>query len=291
MKKFFCLALGVLVSLGLHAQVSLELAQDQDQFLPAEAMPLAVKITNLSGQPIHLGAATNWLSFAVESVDGYIVIKNAEVPVFGEFDLESSQMGTKRVDLAPYFQMNKAGRYKVIASLRMPEWGATVTSAPRTFDVIHGSKIWTQQFGVSTGTNSLPDVRKYTLKQANYLRAQLRLYVQVSDSDDQRFYHTEPLGPLVSFSQPEAQVDRTSQLHVLWQTGAQSFTYSVVSPDGKVLSQNTYDNLGSRPRLGVNETGGVIVIGGHKRGIPAEIPMVKAPNELPSRPVPPKNNP
>ena len=49
---------------------------EQRQFLPSEAIPAAVRITNRSGQPLHLGADANWLTFNVESADGFIVVKN-----------------------------------------------------------------------------------------------------------------------------------------------------------------------------------------------------------------------
>ena len=59
----------------------------------------------------------------MESADGFVVIKNAEVPVQGEFDLESSQMGTKRVDLQPYFMLVRPGRcQRITATLRIPQW-------------------------------------------------------------------------------------------------------------------------------------------------------------------------
>jgi hypothetical protein len=282
MKTFLILALAVFTCCRASSQVTVEIVLEQEQFLPCETMPLAVKITNQSGQPIHLGADPNWLTFTIESLDGFVVLKNAEVPVQGEFDLESSQMGIKRVDVAPYFTVNKTGRYKIIATMRIPDWAATVTSAPKAFDIIHGAKIWAQDFGVRTGTNAAPDVRKYTLEQANYLRSQLRLYVQLSDGEEHRIYHTEALGAMVSFSSPEAQIDRNSQLHVLWQAGAQAFTYCLVGPDGKLIRKETYDNFGSRPRMKLNALGEVVIIGGTRRGLVAEVPPVKAPAELPA---------
>src|SRR6185295_15451530 len=108
-------------------------------------MIVATKITNQSGRPLHFGADANWLTFSVESQDGFVVIKNAEVPVKGEFDLESSQMGTKRVDIAPYFSMTRPGRYKVIATLRIKDLSAQTASLPKTFDIISGAKLWTQE--------------------------------------------------------------------------------------------------------------------------------------------------
>src|ERR1035441_10179230 len=41
--------------LPVSAQVTVEITQDQDQFLPAESVPTAVRITNRSGQSLHLG--------------------------------------------------------------------------------------------------------------------------------------------------------------------------------------------------------------------------------------------
>ena len=120
MKTFpLILALATLVFARASAQVTVEIAMNQEDFLPGEGVPVAVKITNQSGQRIHLGEAPNWLTFSVQSEDGFVVIKNAEVPVLGEFDLESSQMATKHVDLQPYFQLGRSARYKVIATMHL----------------------------------------------------------------------------------------------------------------------------------------------------------------------------
>jgi hypothetical protein len=264
------------------AQVTVEIVLDQEQFLPSESVPVAVKITNTSGQRLHLGADADWLTFNVESADQSVVIKNSEVPVLGEFDLESSQQAIKRVDLQPHFAMNKQGRYKLTATLRVKAWAATVSSPPKAFDVINGAQLWVQDFGVPTGGNTAPEVRKYKLEQANYLRTQLRLYLQVSDAAEARVYRVAALGPMVSFSQPEAQVDRMSQLHVLWQAGGQLFAYCLISPNGTVLQRESYDCFTSRPRLTINESGEVLVTGGTRRLHPAELPVVRPPNELPA---------
>jgi hypothetical protein len=255
--------------------------------LPNESVRLAVKITNQSGQTLYLGAAPDWLTFNVESQDDFVVVKNSEVPVVEPFDLPSSQMATKHVDLQPYFQIGRAGRYKVTASMRIKEWGLTVNSAPVHFDVIHGGELWSQDFGVMTPSNAAPLSRKYTLIKANYLQQQLRLYVQVSSGDGGEVYKVAGLGPLVSFSLPEEQVDPGNRLHVLWQTGAQAFSYVIVGSDGAILQRDTYDNFNSRPHLGINDSGAVLVQGGVRRPKPDELPQVKSPDALPAPPAKP----
>ena len=265
------------------AQVTVEVVLDQQQYLPSESLPVAVKITNRSGQTIHLGEDPLWLTFSVESEDGFVVIKNGDAPVVEPFDLESGQMATKRVDLEPWFTLNKAGRYHVVATLRIKDWSAEEASAPSFFDVINGVTIWSQEIGLPVppgAASNVPEVRLYSLVKANYLKSQLRLYAEVSDPGDARIYKVVNVGPLVSFSQPEAQVDRTGNLQVLYQSGGTLFSYTVLNPNGEFVSREIFDYVNSRPRLSVNTNGDLTVIGGVRRLKPTEMPRVKMPNEV-----------
>ena len=233
--KQFGIALGLLIASAtlVSAQVTVSVSFSQEQFLAGESLPTAVQIKNLSGQTLHLGAEPDWLTFLVESDEGFIVQKTGEVPVAGEFDLGSSQVATKRVDLAPYFVIPKQGRYSVTATVKIKDWQREVSSQPKKFEVIEGAKLWSRQFGLpvpADATNTVPEVRKYTLEQANYLPSELRLYLRVTDAAGERIFKVFPIGRMVSFGQPEAQIDRLSKLHVLYQDGARSFNYSVFNP-------------------------------------------------------------
>ncbi|MEJ0090615.1 MAG: hypothetical protein WDM80_12850 [Limisphaerales bacterium] len=281
------LGLAALTFLDASAQVAVEVTTDQLEFLPSETMAVAVRITNRSGQPLHLGADPHWLTFTVESGDGFIVVKNGEVPVLGEFDLGSSQVATKRVNIESYFGLMRPGRYRVIATVRIPDWNDAISSPAKELYVINGAKIWAQNFGMplaADATNRTPEVRRYTLEKANYLRTQLRLYVQVSDPAEARVFKVVSIGKTVSFSDPEMQLDRASNLHVLFQSGAALFTYAVVNPDGGLMKQEVFDYISKRPHLDVNADGSVLVAGGVRRLSPHEMPMVKSPDQLPSIP-------
>ena len=283
--KLFRLILGLamLPVFSVSAQVTVSLTLDQDQFLPSESLPVAVHITNQSGQPLHLGTDPDWLTFSVEAADDFIVVKNSDPPVQGEFELDSSQVATKRVDLAPCFDLKQSGHYQIIATVHLKDWNTDVTSLPRGFDVIDGAKLWSQVFGVPLPdgvTNRPPEVRKYTLEEANYLHSQLRMYIQVSDESGTTIFKVRSIGPMVSFSQPEEQLDRFSNLHVLYQSGASSFIYSVINPNGDIVRQEIYDYLDVRPRLRVGADGAVTVFGGVRRVKPQDAPSVKSPDEL-----------
>ena len=262
----FCCAL----SLGcLQAQVTVEVTQSQDQFLPGESMPTAVRVKNLSGHALHLGEEPDWLTFTLEPLDGGVVVQNADVPVAGPFDLASSKVATKRLDLAPYFSINKPGRYRITATVKIKNWSDELKSEPLRFNIIHGAVLWSQEFGLPASSGAAerpPEVRKYILQQANYLKGQVRLYLRVTDPSEARIFRVVNIGVLRSFSQPEHQIDSSSNLHVLYASGPQrdgapGYLYSVFNPDGELLSRQTYEFIDSRPRLQVDENGKISVAG------------------------------
>lgn len=282
-KNLLAGALSLALSCGAYAQVSVEVRLDQNQFLPGETLPVAVRITNRSGQTLHLGEDADWLTFSIESKDGFIVAKDGEAPVIAAFDLESSKVATKYVDLAPYFKLTKPGRYDMIATVKIKNWDTQLSSPPKGFDIIAGSRLKEITFGLpNTGTNASaePELRKYILQQANYLRTQLRLYLRVTDVTESTTFRVFPIGQMVSMSKPEPQLDQQSHLHVLYQNGARTFSYSEFNPNGEVLMHQTYDYGATRPRLKMDADGKIIVSGGVRHLMLDDFPAPNLPTDL-----------
>ncbi len=266
---------------SIFAQVRVDLVQEQEQFLPGEAIPLAVRITNRSGQPLRLGDEPDWLTFTVETREGQVVSQTDYVQVLGEFTLASSQVGTKRVNLEPCFAFAGPNRYKVTAILKLKAWDREVSSQPKFFTINEGAKLWQQEFGLpNTGnaTNKQPEIRKYILQQVNYTRGSLRLYLRVTDGDGNRVFRVVPIGSIVSFSRPEPQLDSASNLHLIYQNGPTACSYLVFNPDGDVLLRQTHDITGNRPRLRLNDEGKIMVVGGARRETNSDIPPNKNPD-------------
>jgi len=263
-------------AVSLRAQVSVEVVfeQDQDQFLRGEAIKAGVRITNLSGRTLHFGEDDDWLTFTVQSREGSVVARVSDVPVRGGFNVESASRATRKVNIQPYFNLNQTGGYAVVANVRIKEWNQAKKTEPKSFYVIEGAKLWEQDFGVVNAksveaTNTPPEVRKYTLQQVNYLKDHLRLYLRVSDQTGARIFNTVPVGQILSFSHPEPQIDKSSNLHLIYQSWAKVYSYSVFSPDGELVKRETYDYIATRPRLQVDKDGLVGVVGGVKREKPA----------------------
>ncbi|MEI7732989.1 MAG: hypothetical protein WCO56_25680, partial [Verrucomicrobiota bacterium] len=172
------------------AQVAVEVAIAQEQFLPGEGIPVVVRISNTSGQSLQLGEDDAWLTFYVETRDGQLAARNGQVPVKGLFMVESSQRANKHVDISPYFDLEKQGNYRLTVTVKVPQWQKEISSKPIAFNIIKASTFWEQEIGLplTDGTaNAQPEVRKYTLQKANYLK-QLRLYVRITDVSEGKLY-------------------------------------------------------------------------------------------------------
>jgi hypothetical protein len=260
----FCI---LLVSIGrLSAQVTVEVRTDQDEFLPGEDIPAIARIVNHSGETLKLGNDNEWLKFSISGRDGYVVLKTGEVPVTQPFTLQSSERATVHVNLAPYFHLPRPGHYLITATLTVPGWTRQISSSPKGFDVIQGARLWQEQFGVpppADTTNAMPEVRTYALQEANYLHSRIILYAQVTDKEG-KLNKVIPVGPMVSFGQPDAKVGKFSDLNILYQNGPRTFNYTVINPDGQVILRQTYDYT-SRPRLIPNADGELAVVGGTRR--------------------------
>jgi hypothetical protein len=267
-----CLFLSACLLTAARAQVTVEVAFDQDSYLPHESCLAEVRITNFSGRTLRMPAEADWLDLAVESTDGYIVAKLAEIPPAEAFEIPSAARGKRRVDLAPCFNLTEPGRYQVIATVRLRDLNLEVASAPAHFHIMAGTPLWEQAVGVPGGpAGQPPEVRRYALLQTND-RKRLALYARVTDETERRVYRVFPLGGLLSFGRPEAQVDRLARLHVLFQTGSRQFTYYCVSPAGEVLTRHLYQIAEGRPRLRLVEGGEIKVVGGFRLKSSYDIP-------------------
>lgn len=259
---------------GVAQSVSVELFFDQQYFLPNEALVVKVRVTNYSGQTLYLGKDDDWLSFSIEGRKDHIVSRLAPVAAAGEYTLESSRTGTKAVDLAPHFDLSRPGHYKVTASVKIPQWQQVVQSEPKGFDIITGSKLWEQEFGIPQSerpATERPEMRRYTLVQMSQQK-QIMLYFRLSDATDTKVFRIYPIGPMVSFSKPDPQLDKFSNLHILYQISAKTFSYSVINPDGLLIARETYDYAETRPKLRADEIGRITVAGGVRRITSSDVP-------------------
>jgi hypothetical protein len=278
----------LLLSGGSFAQVTVQIVLEQEQALRNESLPIKVRIVNSSGQTLRLGREPEWLMFEIQDAEGRDLPRLDKVPLADPFDLESSKVANLSIDLMPYFDLGKMGRYSVRVALKVGQLGQIFSAPPKSFDIISGTKLWEREFGVPSA--GVPEVRKFALQQANFLKA-LRLYARLTDPQESRVFRVVCLGNLVSFSKPEAALDKSSNLHVLFQTSARNFLYQVLTPEGELIMRQTHEYFeGSRPVLRHDDDQGLRVVGGRRRETLKDLPPPVEPPPLPSSPEPPPTN-
>ena len=258
------LAAWLSLALPLAAQVTVEVEFEDHQFVANSEVYAAVRITNFSGRTLSLGQGQDWLELAVEADEGRIVARLSAPDVVEPFEVPNAARGTRWVNLEPHFDMSRPGRYQVTATVRLKDPQEPLVSSPAGVNVISGAQIWMQRFGLprrlADGTAAM-EVRKYSLIQASRLD-DTSLYVRVSNDQETQVFRVFALGPVLTFSHPEARVDRAGDLHVLFQIGARNFSYTVVHPDGELAIRRTYQYAGTRPVLRTNPEGKIAVAGG-----------------------------
>jgi hypothetical protein len=88
------------------------------------------------------------------------------------------------------------------------------------------------------------------------------LYVRVQDKDTGIVYATYSLGRTIAFEQPQAEIDRANQLHVLHCAAPRAWSYSRIGLNGELLAHSSFMEAKSRPRLVHSGDGEVAVRGG-----------------------------
>jgi hypothetical protein len=260
--------------------VTVELILDETTYLPGEDIPIGVRISNLSGRPLTFGTTKTWLSFYAETKSGDVIARLGQVPVEGEFTLESAKAGTKWWNVQPYFDFQESGVHQIYAEIRLPELNERVLSDPATFTVQRARKLWEISFGVPPRegvTNEQLEIRRYALQSAIRTRDR-NLYARITDDAELRIYRVVLLDRLLSFANPEQQLDNRSQLHVLFQTGGNTYTYCVVTPDGELAIRQRHEiTPGSRPRLMKQSDGSILVGGGRRLPSGSDVPPYEPP--------------
>jgi hypothetical protein len=184
----------------VRAQVTVEVVLEDDYFLPGESFVTGVRITNLSGQTLKLGKEPDWLAFSIEARDNFTVPTLGDVPVTGEFEVESTTAATKRVDLAPYYQLTIPGRYRSRPMSNL-QWQQELASKPKSF-VITSGRIVEQEFGVPQNPSGAHPLKLESMRSKSPRISKKKTLRSRDRCRGDKIYRVFPVGVFVSPSRP-----------------------------------------------------------------------------------------
>src|SRR5881296_2691749 len=246
-----------------EGQIQVELKFKRLQYIAYEPVVATIAITNLAGRDIELHDADgqSWLGFEVTGSEGQPIsllsTENAQPPL----KIEAGQRVTRQIDLASLYPVHDFGAYHVRTHVYFTDLGKFFYSGTRVFEVTDARPIWQQTVGIPTGGPASGEVRTYSLL-TNRFPDHTSLYVRVQDKDTGIVYATYSLGRTISFEQPQAEIDRANQLHVLHCAAPRAWTYSRIGLNGELLTHSSFMETKTRPRLVHSTNGDVAVRGG-----------------------------
>jgi hypothetical protein len=274
----------LLFAIKTEAQIQVELKLPRLQYIAYEPVMATLGITNLAGRDIDLHdvGGQMWLGFEVTGSDGQAIAaigrENAQPPL----KVEVGQRVTQRINLTPLYLIHDTGTYHVRAHVYFADLDRFFYSQSRVFEVTDARPIWQQTVGVPEGAGGGGDARTYSLL-SNRFPDHTSLYVRVQDRDSGVVYATYSLGRAIAFDEPQAEIDRSNQLHVLHCVAPRSWAYSRVGLNGQLIARSSFMETKTRPHLVRTSDGEVAVRGGMIEAPPSQKARSTAP-KLSGRP-------
>jgi hypothetical protein len=260
------------------------------QYIAYEPVVATVAITNLAGRDIELHDADgqSWLGFELSGSEEQPIAPLSGAKAEPALKIAAGQRVTRQINLTPLYPVNEFGAYHVRTNVYFADLGKFFYSGTRVFEVTDARPIWQQTVGVPEGTAGSGEVRTYSLM-TNRFPDHTSLYVRVQDKDNGVVYATYSLGRTISFEQPQAEIDRANQLHVLHCAAPRAWSYARVGLNGELLEHSSFMETKTRPRL-VHSANGEIAVRGGVIEAPARNSASKVPKLSARPPAEPTND-
>jgi hypothetical protein len=254
-----------LVWAAAHArgQLQVELNLKRLQYIAYEPILATVGITNLAGRDVDLHDADGqtWFGFEITGKDGAPIAPVTPNYTQPPLKIPAGKKVTQRINLAPLYPVHDFGTYHVRAHIYFADLNKFFYSQAKVFEVSDARPVWQRTVGVADGSPASGKTRTYSLL-SNRFPDHTALYVRVEDKDSGAVYATYSLGRSIEFGEPQAEIDRSNQLHVLHCAAPRVWQYSRVGLDGQLLAHSSFMETRTKPRLVHLEDGKVAVRGG-----------------------------
>jgi len=257
----FCALL--LIALRADAQIQLDIRFTRLQYIAYEPVTATVGITNLAGRDIDLTDTEGqvWFGFEITGSEGQPIAASNRKLLQPSLRIEAGKRVVQKVNLTPLYNVHDLGIYHARAYVHFADLSRFFYSPRKVFEVTDARPIWQKTVGVPNDASAPGNVRTYSLM-TNRFPDHTSLYVRVEDKDTGIVYATESLGRIISMDEPQAQLDRENQLHVLHNAAPRSWAYTRIGLNGEVLARTAFLEAKTRPKLFHSADGEVVVKGG-----------------------------
>lgn len=246
-----------------QAQIQVELSFKRVQYIAHEPILATVRIVNNSGRDIDLrdDSGQRWFGFEINAGEGRLLAPLRSDTGEPALHVEVGQTVTRKINLTALFPVHDFGTYHVRANVFFADLNKFFYSTTKVVQVSDARPIWQKTVGVPEGMPGAGEARSYSLLSNRFLD-HTSLYVRVENRDTGIVYTTYSLGRIIASQDPQAEIDRANQLHVLHCAAPRSWAYSHVGLNGELLAHSTFLETKSRPHLRHTTDGSIAVNGG-----------------------------
>jgi hypothetical protein len=259
MKWILAIASFFLLDATARAQVQVELKLPRLQYIAYEPVVAKLAITNLAGRDVDLRESSGqpWFGFEITGNEGEPIAPISTDKAGPAINVPAGKTVTQKINLTPLYPIHDFGTYRVRAHVYFADLSKFYYSQTKVFQITDARPIWQKTVGVPGGD----DTRTYSLL-SNRFPDHTALYVRVEDRNSGIVYATSSLGRIIAFDEPQAELDRTNQLHILHCVAPRSWAYSHVGLNGELLGHTAFMESKTKPRLRRAADGTVLVTGG-----------------------------
>jgi hypothetical protein len=246
-----------------RAQIQVELKLPRLQYISYEPVVARLAITNLAGRDVDLrdGEAQPWFGFEITGRDGQPIGPVVAYKPEATLNVPAGKTITQKINLTPLYPIHDFGTYRVRANVYFADLNRFFYSQTKVFQITDARPVWQKTVGIPEGNPGAGGERTYSLL-SNRFPDHTSLYVRVEDRSSGAVYATYSLGRIIALDEPQAELDRANQLHILHCAAPRSWAYSLVGLNGELLRHSAFMETKTRPRLRHATDGTVLVMGG-----------------------------
>jgi len=275
LSKILFLALSLLCLPTLQAQLDVSLSSNRSELILGEPILLKISIRNSTDETITLENMPGhyWLHLRTSLATDNNSITPIARARFPKINIPAGQSSSFEFDIKPFYNLYRDSKYKVIATLRMPDKRTTYSSNSCMFNLTSGASI--KEFTIKhNGKRLIMRARSLQTKGKNCI------FGQVVNKDTNKIVGASFLGQFLNFTDPIFLLDKNQNLHMLCQSTPKFFSYAILSPSGNRIKYQLYKRTQGMLSL-IPNNGKINVIGAIPYIKPKPEDNIRSANENP----------
>ena len=210
--------------------MNVQLRTEASSYLVFEPIRITVELANQTARDLTVGGpqAVAHLSFSVRYRQSQRIRRYEPEKGFPPITVPARTTIQTNINLLAYYDMRRVGDYTVQAVIH---WGNDTFFSNNTYiDIQQGTPL------ASVTTEHEPDrtMRTFSLESINR-RGTQQVFLRIED--DARCYAVLPLGRIIKLHPPTMQTDQNGDVHILFQSGPDTYLRYQVRPDGAIVKR------------------------------------------------------